>query len=378
MRQWFVRWEQELNRKLLSPAERERYYFEFNADGLMRGDAASRGQFYALMRQWGAYSANDVREKENETDLGPAGDVYLTPFNMANAEELLDGGGDTPQLVARQLLALMTEREQRILRPAPRALPLPAPHAEKRSLRLRRRIKAAQKPIIEDRAQMILNRETGAVEKILKAMLGQDGRGRRDLVTLRREIEEFYGEHAIWAAQRMQPVISSYGELVQGALADEIGQDADEPMPPEMQRFMKQYGQRFGAREASEGRLQLLALTEEGDHEEVAEALRARLAEWDEKRPGKIAVEESTRFMAAAAKVLYVSAGVTVLRWVANPGACPFCQSINGQVAGVQQNFVNAGQDVDGGEGTDGPLKPSDNIGHPPLHSNCECDIVAA
>jgi HK97 family phage portal protein len=377
MRQWFVRWEQELNRKLLSPAERERYYFEFNADGLMRGDSASRGQFYALMRQWGAYSANDIREKENESDLGPAGDVYLTPFNMANAEELLDGGGDTPQLVARQLLQLITEREQRALPPAPCFSPPPPARTEKRGLRLRRRLRKVQTPIIEDRARTIVKREIAAIEKEIKALLGKDGRNRRDLPSLRQAIEEFYAEHAAWAGQKMHPIVRAYAETIAGAMADELGAEPDADLPPELDRFVSEYAKRFGVREASEGKMQLLALTEEGDDEEVAEALRARLAEWDEKRPGKIAAIEATREMAAVAKVLYIVAGVTILRWVANPGACPYCQVMNGAVASIQKNFVNAGQGVDGGEGTDGPLTPADNIGHPPLHSNCNCDIVA-
>ena len=133
-------------------------------------------------------------------------------------------------------------------------------------------------------------------------------------------------------------------------------------------------------REASEGRQQLIALIDEHEsegEEEAAKALQGRLDEWGEKRPGKIAMNESVQFMGAAAKTLFVVAGVTVLRWAANPGACPFCAGLDGKVAGVLKNFVNAGQGVDGGEGTDGPLVPSDNIGHPPLHNGCECDIVA-
>ena len=365
---WVVCWEQELNRKLLTEKERASGLFiEFALQGMMRGDTAARGLFYSLGRQWGWFSANDVRDRENDPDIGPSGDVYLTPFNMANSEELLlgDSGGGAGGGAA--------PNQQPAVTPTAASVRALAAATGIRGLRLRRRIKAAEKPIIEDRARLIVNREIGAVEKMLKAMLGADPRNRRDLGTLRKELDEFYREHASWAAQRMQPVMASYAELVHGAIADEIGQDPDSPMPAQLQKFVSDYTKRFGAREASEGRLQLLALAEEGDEEAVAEAMRTRLGEWGEKRPGKIAVNESTQFMAAAAKTLYVAAGVTVLRWVANPGACPFCASMDGRVAGVQQNFVNAGQGVDGGEGTEGPMVPSDNIGHPPLHGNCEC-----
>ena len=358
MRQYFVRWEQELNRKLLTPEERRTYYFEFNADGLMRGDAAARGTFYSLGRQWGYLSANDIRELENMPTIGTAGEVYLTPINMANAEELTSGAPVPP--------------------PAPRtarALRELATRSGVRGLRLRRRIRNTQRGVIEDRARIIVTREIGAIEKELKSQLGT--RGRRSLSGMKKSIEDFYDEHATWSGKKMHPVYQTYGELIFGAMADELGMDPEDDLPPELDRFLSDYSKRFGIREASEGRQQLLALTEEGDDEAVAEAIAARLGEWGEKRPKKIADVEATRAMAAVAKTLYVAAGVTVLRWVSNAGACPFCAAMDGKTTGVQQNFVAAGQGVDGGEGTDGPLKPSDDIGHPPLHDHCECDIVA-
>ena len=358
MRQYFVRWEQELNRKLLAPEERSRYYFEFNADGLMRGDASARGTFYSLGRQWGWFSANDVLELENRPGIGDSGDVYLTPFNMANAKELVDGGTPPPLPGARAVREL-------------------AARTGVRGLRLRRRIRKAQIPIIEDRAHVIVKREIGAIEKELKALAGRDGRNRRDLHSLRAAITEFYAEHADWSGRKMRPIVQAYGEIITGAMADELGVDPGDDLPPELDRFIADYAKRFGIREASEGRLQLLALTEQGDDEEVAAAIRTRLGEWDEKRAGKIAEIEATRQMSAVAKVLYMAAGVTVLRWVANPNACPFCASMDGRVAGVQQNFVAAGEGVDGGADAGPPMKPSDNIGHPPLHDNCACDVVA-
>src|SRR5207245_4219758 len=40
LRTWLVRWEQELNRKLLTPAQKGKQFFEFSIDGLLRGDIA--------------------------------------------------------------------------------------------------------------------------------------------------------------------------------------------------------------------------------------------------------------------------------------------------------------------------------------------------
>ena len=41
MRRWFVRWEQELTRKLISPLEWQQQAIEFLVDGLLRGDTAT-------------------------------------------------------------------------------------------------------------------------------------------------------------------------------------------------------------------------------------------------------------------------------------------------------------------------------------------------
>jgi len=83
LRPWLVRWEQEINRKLFSESERKKYFVEFNVSGLLRGDIASRYAAYAIGKQWGWLSTNDVRKKEN---LNPVdgGDVYLVPLNMAD------------------------------------------------------------------------------------------------------------------------------------------------------------------------------------------------------------------------------------------------------------------------------------------------------
>ena len=52
-------------RDLLLPSERAEYYIEFNVSGLLRGDQASRFAAYAVARQWGWLSVNDIRRLEN-------------------------------------------------------------------------------------------------------------------------------------------------------------------------------------------------------------------------------------------------------------------------------------------------------------------------
>ncbi len=81
---WVVRWEQSIQRALLKPEEKEQYFVKFNLEGLLRGDYQSRMNGYAIGRQNGWMSANDIRELEN-LDRIPAeegGDLYLINGNM--------------------------------------------------------------------------------------------------------------------------------------------------------------------------------------------------------------------------------------------------------------------------------------------------------
>ena len=86
---WIVRWEQSINRALLSESEKAAYFVKFNVDGLLRGDYQSRMNGYATARQNGWMSANDIRELEN-LDRIPAelgGDLYLINSNMTKLED---------------------------------------------------------------------------------------------------------------------------------------------------------------------------------------------------------------------------------------------------------------------------------------------------
>jgi len=79
-----VRVEQSLNRALLSGSEKVALYAEFNMSGLLRGDYKSRMEGYALGRQNGWLSANDIREMEslNRIPVSEGGDLYLVNGNM--------------------------------------------------------------------------------------------------------------------------------------------------------------------------------------------------------------------------------------------------------------------------------------------------------
>lgn len=97
IRPWLVRWEQAISRSLLDESERLIYFAKFNVDGLLRGDYKSRMEGYAIGRQNGWLSINDIRRLEDmslvPTDQG--GDDYLVNGNMtaANVKEKEDKKG---------------------------------------------------------------------------------------------------------------------------------------------------------------------------------------------------------------------------------------------------------------------------------------------
>ena len=84
IRPWLVRIEQAMNRALFTEQEKGRFYVQFNIDGLMRGDYKSRMEGYAIARQNGWMSANDIRALENQNPIpaGEGGDAYLVNGNM--------------------------------------------------------------------------------------------------------------------------------------------------------------------------------------------------------------------------------------------------------------------------------------------------------
>ena len=86
---WVSRWEQNMMRSLFSVDEKATYFIKFNVDGLLRGDYQSRMNGYAIGRQNGWMSANDIRELENldriPTELG--GDLYLVNGNLCKLQD---------------------------------------------------------------------------------------------------------------------------------------------------------------------------------------------------------------------------------------------------------------------------------------------------
>ncbi len=94
---WYSRVEKSANKNLLTSEERAAgLYFKFITNGLLRGDSASRADYYTKMYNIGAINPNEIRDLE---DMNPyeGGDQYRVPLNMedpnAPAEEQGESNG---------------------------------------------------------------------------------------------------------------------------------------------------------------------------------------------------------------------------------------------------------------------------------------------
>jgi len=91
---WVRRWEDSLQSALLLPGEKARILLRFNVDGLLRGDYKSRMDGYAVGRQNGWLSANDIRslEKLNLIPAEQGGDLLLVNGNLMPLASRMEAG----------------------------------------------------------------------------------------------------------------------------------------------------------------------------------------------------------------------------------------------------------------------------------------------
>lgn len=92
IRPWLVRIEQENNRKLFPG---KRYFCEHQVEGLLRGNITGRYSSYAVARNWGWFSVNDIRKLENLPPID-GGNTYLQPLNMSGLGQATSGTTSAP------------------------------------------------------------------------------------------------------------------------------------------------------------------------------------------------------------------------------------------------------------------------------------------
>lgn len=351
---WARRIEQSIKKNLMLERERVRYYPEFTLAGLERGDITSRYQAYAVARQNGWMSANDIRQLENMNPV-EGGDVYLVPLNMIPADQVGDMGStepapDAPVDTARSLAG----REERGMR----------------SARSRHRMAMAQRRVILDVAERTMRRETRDVGEAAKKYLGK-----RDSSQFMMWIEEFYQQHADFMTRQFLPIFMAYAETVAAEAMDEVSAEMD--IKDRLERFVRSYTGSFAAQQTGISLYRLKQVLQEAiqNGTDQGEAVQKELDHWQEARPAEIANSQTIRAGNAVAKMVFSVVGITILRWVTMGDSCPYCKQLNGRTVSILKDFLGPGEKIEA-EGQS-PLTTTTNVGHPPAHDGCDCMIIA-
>jgi len=356
---WLSLWEQTIHWKIIPEFEQDRYYAEFMVDALLRGDMQARYNAYAIGKQWGWLSSNDIRRMENMNPIGPAGDIYWAPLNMINAEEMdsadpledLDSIDDRTKRHLRRIEA--TTKEQRQIR----------------SARNRSRLAKRYERVFSNAMKRHLKKETQDIREAVRRHLGE-----RDAATFELWLEEYYRDNED-LKKRMKPMFLALAEIIYEEASSEVGKR--KKMPEEARKFMNDYLETFATRYAESSKGQLRALVRQAFDEglDPEDLIDERMEEWEERRPGKVAMNETVQISGAIARIAFAAAGVMYLRWINVGGnSCPYCTELDGQVVGIEESFVGRDDVLDSEDGTMRIRKPAF---HPPLHLGCTCVIVA-
>jgi len=99
---WLKRWEEELNKKLLTESEKDDYFFKFNVNALLRGDLKSRYEAYEKALRMGWMNVNEVRELEEMNKI-EGGDRYFVEMNRTDLMKV-GKNGQTDKKTAERLV----------------------------------------------------------------------------------------------------------------------------------------------------------------------------------------------------------------------------------------------------------------------------------
>ncbi|HEA67198.1 MAG TPA: phage portal protein, partial [Desulfobacterales bacterium] len=282
IRPWLVRREQNYNMQLLSPEERRRgYYYEHVIEGLLRGDWQARGEFYTKMFNVGAFSPNDILEKENMNPGGPEGDERFVPMNMMPLSmarkmiEMQDEPDDEPEPSDDDSEPPTDEENNREFWKAISQKAKQIEYKEgiaTRSIKGRERISKRYYPLIKAAAKRIVNKEGNAVKNQTKKQ-----RSQRAEASMEKWLNSFYRKMPDYIIQELGPVFRSFSEAIIEESAVEIGV---EPDPKDMDQFINDYIDRYAERHVESSRGQLVSILNKPDEEKKDKTETVERREW--------------------------------------------------------------------------------------------------
>lgn len=377
---WVALIEGEMNRYFFTPAERKTKYWEFDLNGLMRGDFKSRMEGYVQAVSNGIMTRNEVRQLENLNAVsGKGGNILTVQLAMTNLDDVADPPEPKPipmlpqqeppedddeekqkqdELENKSWAARWMLENKKIMLEDTRTSKI-------RAAATRDRVAEQFKPLIKIAATEIINKEARAVAKAVTRNI--DLKQTRSLFT--DWLNDFYNGLPEYIRSKLAPVFEAFTESVHAAAAAEIGYEPD--MTPELRQWVVNYTERYIKRHIDSSMGQIMSLAEES-----MESVEQRMHEWQEKRPDKISTNESVRMAQGVALTTWFSVGFGATWAIRGPSTCPYCKALDGRTIRDGDAFVHDGTSWEPSGANNGPMKINGMKQHPPLHQGCDCLII--
>lgn len=180
-------------------------------------------------------------------------------------------------------------------------------------------------------------------------------------------LDEFYGSDDLRSS-----LLQALGPLFAAYALDVWRSDGGVGDPP--QAFVTALAASYTDHHLDSSRAQLQEVLKDAGPDALT-ALRERFTEWAEKRPAKVAANETVRTANAISLERMRSEGVVTKRWASSGGSCPYCTKLDGTEVEIERAFFTP-DDTYQPEGAETPLTFTTHIGHPPVHQGCDCSVV--
>lgn len=364
LRPWLVRLEQSYNSSLITKDNRSKLFTEHSIQGLLRGDAAARSEYYGKMFNIGAMSINNIRQLENLNDI-EGGGKHFVPLNMIPLEQ----AGQVPVEPIPDTGTPETKSDESVKKKA--VFKLPEARSEKAILSDMKALQNEFLKPIEKAARKLIEYEVSHVRAAINQHLT------RSVDSFEKWLEDFYIGMTTEVDTHLGPVYKKYLERVRKQGCDILKLNIDSF--PALKKWKREYIKGYVERHIGSSSGQILEILKNTPIEDFGVVLGKRLDEWMEKRPGKISRDQVVRASNATLREAYKAAGVKKMQWVTQGSkSCDFCNSLNGKVVSIVANedFIEHGEVLKGKTGAGRRLKIYGPKAHPPIHQACVCAII--
>lgn len=343
---FIARIEQRIGIQLFSEAEQDRFFAEFNVDGLLRGNIKARYEAYQIAVQIGLLSRNECRDFEGMAPYD-GGDVILEPLNMAAVGSQGGNPGPAPAKPSGNAPPQDGEEQTRGARRSKVELRGTA----KSGLNERRRLQESYQKVIATAAGTLVRREAREIKKLadkyLPAARGKnDGREERSANTFLDKAEAYYGgDYKQQIRELLGPALEAYAQAVAGSVADQQGGET-----PPFSKWLEAYASNMADARAKTKYGQLIELIRDSAADQARSDLDTYVDDYVVNEPDEVGTRESVQMGNGLARVAFGAFGIQKFTWVMSANACPICQEQDGQEAKTD----------------------------PPLHKGCACSITPA